>query len=314
MNVVTIRRTTALLERSILALVIAAAVLGWRLPRVPRLLDQHQAISAVLAILVFASAMTVPAGVIRRVRTLAPRLGLVVIATAVALPVLAFGLSRLLSPGALRDGVLAVGVAPAEVASVAITGIAGGEVGAAAVLLVASTFICVVVAGPILALAGGHGVSSAHVLISLVIVVGVPLVAGLATKRLAATGERVDLCSQAVAIVAVIVLVWLVSGQVRVSAAYGALFAVLVALILGSAALGLLFGWRAERRARTSVVLTVSMRDFAVASGIAAAAFGPAAAAPLGLYGVLVMAWGALVARQLSRRTRRAEPTDAAGA
>lgn len=272
----------------------------------PRLLDRHQAISVVLAILVFASAMTVPAGVLHRVRALAPRLGLVVVATTVALPVLAFVLSLLLGPGALRDGVLAVGVAPAEVASVAITGIAGGEVGAAAVLLVASTLVCVAAAGPILVLVGGHGVSSVHVLISLILVVGVPLVAGLAVKRLAATGERTDLGSQAVAIVAVIVLVWLVSGQVRVSAAYGTLLAVLVVFILASAALGLLFGWRVEPRARTSVVLTVSMRDFAVASGIAAAAFGPAAAAPLGLYGVLVMAWGALVARLSSRRRRPA--------
>lgn len=272
----------------------------------PRLLDRHQAISVVLAILVFASAMTVPAGVLHRVRALAPRLGLVVVATTVALPVLAFVLSLLLGPGALRDGVLAVGVAPAEVASVAITGIAGGEVGAAAVLLVASTLVCVAAACLILVLVGGHGVSSVHVLISLILVVGVPLVAGLAVKRLAATGERTDLGSQAVAIVAVIVLVWLVSGQVRVSAAYGTLLAVLVVFILASAALGLLFGWRVEPRARTSVVLTVSMRDFAVASGIAAAAFGPAAAAPLGLYGVLVMAWGALVARLSSRRRRPA--------
>jgi predicted Na+-dependent transporter len=306
MNGVTIRRTTDLLERSILGLVIVAAVLGWRLPGVPRLLDRHQAISIVLAILVFASALTVPAGVIQRVRALAPRLGLVVIATSVALPVLAFALSRLLSPGALRDGVLAVGVAPAEVASVAITGIAGGEVGAAAVLLVASTFICVVVAGPILALVGSHGVSSVHVLISLILVVGLPLGAGLAVKRLVAIGERVEVGAQAVAIVAVIVLVWLVSGQVRVSAAYGTLLAVLVTLILASAALGALLAWRAEPRAQASVVLTVSMRDFAVASGIAAAAFGPASAAPLGLYGVLVMAWGAVVAWASNRRRRRA--------
>lgn len=281
-------------------------MLGWRVPAPGRLLDRHQAIAVVLAILVFASAMTVPAGVLRRVRALAPRLGLVVIAAAVVLPVLAFALSRLLGTGALRDGVLAVGVAPAEVASVAITGIAGGEVGAAAVLLVASTLVCVAAAGPILALAGGHGVSSVHVLISLILVVGLPLLAGLAVKRLAAPGERVDLGSQAVAIVAVVVLVWLVSAQVRVSAAYGTLLGVLVALILASAALGLLLGWRIESRARTGVVLSVSMRDFAVASGIAVAAFGPAAAAPLGLYGVLVMAWGALIARLSSRRLRQA--------
>jgi len=306
MNGVTIRRTTDLLERSILALVIAAAVLGWQLAGVPRLLDRHQAISIVLAILVFASALTVPAGVMHRVRALAPRLGLVVIASSVALPVLAFALSRLLSPGALRDGVLAVGVSPAEVASVAITGIAGGEVAAAAVLLVASTLICVVVAGPILALVGGHGVSSVHVLISLMLVVGLPLIAGLAVKRLAAIGENVEAGAQAVAIVAVIVLVWLVSGQARVSAAYATLLGVLVLLILASAGLGVLFGWRAEQRARTSVVLSVSMRDFAVASGIAAAAFGPASAAPLGLYGVLVMVWGAVVARLSSMRRQRA--------
>jgi predicted Na+-dependent transporter len=299
-------RTTDLLERSLLALVIVAAVLGWRIPGVPRLLDEHQAISVVLAILVFASALTVPAGVMHRVRALAPRLGLVMIATAVALPVLAFALSRLVNPGPLRDGVLAIGVAPAEVASVAITGIAGGEVAAAAVLLVVSTLICVAVAGPILALVGGHGVSSVHVLISLMLVVGLPLIAGLAVKRFAAIGERIEAGAQAVAIVAVIVLVWLVSGQARVSAAYATLLAVLVTLILASAALGVLFGWRADPRARTSVVLSVSMRDFAVASGIATAAFGPASAAPLGLYGVLVMLWGAVVARRSSMRRQHA--------
>jgi len=38
-----------------------------------------------------------------------------------------------------------------------------------------------------------------------------------------------------------------------------------------------------------------------MASGVAAAASGPAAAAPLGSYGILVMAWGALVARPASR-------------
>jgi hypothetical protein len=100
------------------------------------------------------------------------------------------------------------------------------------------------------------------------------------------------------------VLVWLVSGQVRLSAAYAALAGVLVALIAASAAIGLLLAWRLESPARTAVLLNVSMRDFAVASGIAAAAFGPAAAAPLGIYGVLVMAWGALVARAANGRRR----------
>jgi BASS family bile acid:Na+ symporter len=268
------------------------------------MLDRHQAIDVVLAVLVFASAMTIPAGVLSRVRALAPRLGIVVIAAAAALPAVAFALSRLLGPAALRDGVLAIGVSPAEVASVAITGIAGGEAGAAAVLLVASTLVCVAVAGPVLSVAGGHGVSAVHVLITLALVVGAPLLAGLLLRRLLAAGDRSADGCQVLAIVAVVAAVWLVSGQVRLSAAYWALAGVLVALIAASAAIGLLLAWRLESPARTAVLLNVSMRDFAVASGIAAAAFGPAAAAPLGIYGVLVMAWGALVARAANGRRR----------
>jgi predicted Na+-dependent transporter len=299
-----IRQAKDLLERILLALVVAVALAGWAAPGPGRLLERHQAINAMLAVLVFASGMTVPAGVVSRVRALAPRLAVVVITAAAALPLLAFALSRLLGPAALRDGVLAVGVAPAEVASVAITGIAGGEVGAAAVLLVASTLICVVVAGPILSVVGGHGVSGVHVLVTLTLVVGLPLLAGLLLKRLMTADDRVDDGFQALAIIAVVVLVWLVSAQVRLSAAYGTLVAVLVALIAASAAIGLLLSWRLAPAARTGVVLNVSMRDFAVASGIAAAAFGPATAAPLGIYGVLVMAWGALVARMVRRRGR----------
>src|SRR5262249_61420402 len=97
-----------------------------------------------------------------------------------------------------------------------------------------STFICVAVAGPIRALVGGHGVSSVHVLISLILVVGLPLGTGLVVKRVVAIGERTEVGSQAVAIVAVIVLVWLVSGQVRVSSAYGTLLALLFPLLLPS--------------------------------------------------------------------------------
>ena len=47
------------------------------------------------------------------------------------------------------------------------------------------------------------------------------------------------------------------------------------------------------------------MRDFAIAAGLAAAAFGPAAAAPLGLYGIAVLVWGTAVASVLRQRAAR---------
>jgi len=48
------------------------------------------------------------------------------------------------------------------------------------------------------------------------------------------------------------------------------------------------------------------MRDFAIAAGLAAAAFGPAAAAPLGLYGIMVLVWGTAVGSALRGRAKPA--------
>jgi predicted Na+-dependent transporter len=70
----------------------------------------------------------------------------------------------------------------------------------------------------------------------------------------------------------------------------------------GSAALARRPGAGGGRRVAVAVLLTISMRDFAIAAGLADAAFGPAAAAPLGLYGILVLAWGTAAAGFLRRR------------
>jgi hypothetical protein len=45
------------------------------------------------------------------------------------------------------------------------------------------------------------------------------------------------------------------------------------------------------------------MRDFAIAAGLAASAFGPRAAAPLGLYGITVLIWGTYSAGFMRGRT-----------
>jgi predicted Na+-dependent transporter len=75
--------------------------------------------------------------------------------------------------------------------------------------------------------------------------------------------------------------------------------------VAGSAALGRILALRVPPARATAILLPVAMRDFAVAAGIAAAAFGPAAAAPLGAYGVLVLLAGSAVAI-IARRHRPA--------
>ena len=106
-----------------------------------------------------------------------------------------------------------------------------------------------------------------------------------------------------VALAAVAALVALIASEVRLSAGYATVAAALVVFLLASAVIGRLLGLRAPRPVAAALLLTTSMRDFAIAAGLATAAFGPAAAAPLGMYGILVLVWGTAAAGALRRRT-----------
>jgi hypothetical protein len=87
--------------------------------------------------------------------------------------------------------------------------------------------------------------------------------------------------------------------------------AALLVFLAGSAILGVALGARAPAPVKTALLLTTSMRDFAIAAGIAVAAFGAESAAPLGLYGVIVIAWGMAVATLRSTLPPAAPDTNA---
>jgi hypothetical protein len=127
-----------------------------------------------------------------------------------------------------------------------------------------------------------------------------------ATTRALATPRAQRIASH-VALAAVAALVALIAAEVHFSAGYAAVAAALVVFLLASAVVGRLLGLRAPRPVAAALLLTTSMRDFAIAAGLAAAAFGPAAAAPLGLYGILVLVWGTAAAGALRRRTAATE-------
>jgi hypothetical protein len=101
------------------------------------------------------------------------------------------------------------------------------------------------------------------------------------------------------------VLVALVASQVHLGRSYVAVAGALVCFIAASTLGGLGLSRLVCPSERVPVLFSISIRDFAVASGIATSAFGADAAGPLGLYGLLVIGWGALLAR--SRRLLRVD-------
>ncbi len=302
--------------------VLAAAIVGLTIQRPLAWLAGHQGINVLLAILVFATAVTIDPAALRRLLGAWRSLLIALIVGITVLPALSWAVSRIVAAGSLRDGVLVVGLAPCEIASVATTAMAGGEAAISAGVLIGSTVAAVALAGPILTLeAGRAGISPASIIANLALVVALPLALGLAARasaeppalkpaRLLAPARvlatpRAERIASRTSLAAVAALVALIASEVHLAAAYLAVAAALLLFLLGSALIGRALGTRAPRPTATALLLTTSMRDFAIAAGLAAAAFGPAAAAPLGLYGIAVLIWGTAVAGVLRQRTEK---------
>ncbi len=288
-------------------LVLAAAALGLSVQPPLAWLAGHQGIGVLLAVLVFATALTIDPAELRRLPAAwRPALAALVVGVTV-LPALSWAVSRFVAAGSLRDGVLVVGLAPCEIASVATTAMAGGEAALSAGLLIGSTLGAIMVAGPVLSLEAG-GQAAVHpggIIANLALVVALPLAAGLLVRARVPAAARAGRAASVTALVSVAALVALIAAEVHLSGRYLGVAAALLAFLAGSALIGGLLGYRAARSRATALLLTTSMRDFAIAAGLAAAAFGPAAAAPLGLYGILVLVWGTAAAGRLRQRRER---------
>lgn len=278
-------------------LVAGAAVLSQAVPEPARFLVDHRGLDASLAVLVFATAVAIPPSAFRGLAANARRLVVALTSSAVILPAMSWAASRIVPTLALRRGVLSVGLAPAEIASVATISLAGGDTFIAAGMLVGSTLVSVAAAGVGLRLLGGGGVI--HVvplLTNLSLVVGAPMAAGSVIRTRLTLSEQQEAAAERLSVAVVTLLVWLVASQVRLPSSYIAVAAALLLFLAGSALLGGALGFRAPRPVATALLLTTSMRDFAVAAAIAVAAFGASAAAPLRLYGVLAIGWGMAIA------------------
>lgn len=292
------RSATRALERLLVPLVILIAAIGVAAPGPGRLLDRAGAINPTLAVLVLTSGLSLDLTDLRGIRVGKARLALTFVASSSVLPLLAWALSRA-ATGEIRNGLLAAGVAPSEVASVALTGLAGGEITVAAGLLIASSLVSVVSAGPVLTLlTPGGDPHPLALLATLALVVALPLgigaVASGPIRRRQGVADLVD----PIGLVALLILLWEVASQVRLGSGYLTATGLLAGFVAAGAGLGWLLARQLEPAARPGLVLPVAMRDFAVAAGIATAAFGPASAGALGIYGLLVLLFGTLSARR----------------
>ena len=164
--------------------VLTATVVGLTVPGPGQALVRHEAVNVVLAVLVFSAGLTVPRRVGTRLQQHGPRIVAVTAATSGAMIGIAWIVSHLVAAGPLRFGVIAVGVAPVEIATLGVAPLGGGDSLTSGVMLIVSTLLAAIIAGPTVALlAGGAYVDLGSVIVTLVVVVVVPFAIGLGIRE-----------------------------------------------------------------------------------------------------------------------------------
>jgi BASS family bile acid:Na+ symporter len=297
-------RVTDLVEDYLLAWVLLAVAAG---AAVPALAAVTRASTLVLAVMVGSVSLTLTPGEFRRIdgRTLA----LVLVGHA-AMPFLAFGVAAALalSP-TLTVGFVVLGAVTPELVTPVMTELADGDTALATTALVVAGFGSVAFVPAVAALlVGDAGVPTAPIVEQLVAAVVAPMVVAVALR--AWQPERVGRYDDYYPAVSAAMVVVIIGGVTAANAAVlrsdlallGVVAVGAVALNAAGYALGWGLGRGAPRGARIASVLSVGMRDFAVAAALVVAAGLPAVASlPAVAFGVVEMASSAGLARWFSR-------------
>lgn len=290
------RATGALTPLALMAAVLGVLVpSGWLAARS----------DVLLAVLVLATALGISAGELVALRRHAVAVAVLSVAPLIVLGTMGWLLGRPFATP-VRDGLLAVGLSSSEVASVGLVALAGADA-AVAVGVVTGSLVLSALLGPlaigVVAGTGGHG-GTGHLLGRFALVVIAPLVGGVALRTLPAARSWLaprDPEREGVAALAVAVLVYAALSGASGAHDLAAAVAGSLLFLMVSAALGDVWRRRSDPGVAVPGALTIGMRDFAVAAALAAQAFGPAAGAVPGVYGVVMLLGGSIAASRLQR-------------
>ncbi len=271
-------------------------------------------VDVLLAVLVLLTALDIDPRRLVELSGHARTIVLLVVVPACSLAVVGWLIGRFVT-GDLRDGVLALGLAPTEVASVGLIGLIGG-MAEAAIAVVGLSLVVSAVAGPPLLAAVAGGAQSAQPLPLLghfALIVLLPFLAGIVIRGLIPALARRD---AEISLGSTLVLLLLIFASLTATGAGTLAAAALVSIVF--LAVSAAVAWGTQRSLShhldPPLALTIGMRDFAVAAALAAAAFGPRAAQVAGVYGTVMLVAAAIVSGLMRRGRRPAhEPGRAPG-
>ncbi len=258
-----------------------------------------------LALLVFATALGISFADLRGLRDHIGEVAILSLVPLLVLGLAGWALGRPFS-APIRDGLLATGLSSSEVASVGLVALAGADA-TIALGAVTGSLVFAALLGPVgvglLASGAGHA-DPGRLLGRFALVVIVPLAAGVAIRSQSRLETRLagfDPEREGVGAITVAVLVYAALSGTHGAHHLGSALLASALFLVVSAVLAEAWRRRASAIAAIPGALAIAMRDFAVAAALATQAFGTAAGAVPGVYGVLMLLAGSVAASRLAR-------------
>lgn len=269
-------------------------------------------IGIVLGVIMFGMGMTLSLDDFKRVAMRPAAVGVGVGAQFMVMPLLAFGIARLLRlPPELAVGFILLGASPGGTASNVITYLARGDVALSVTMTSISTLLSPLLT-PLLTLwLAGHWmpIPVAGLLLSILQIVLVPVVLGVVAQRY--FSKTVAKGIEIMPLVSVTAIVAIVGAIVGRNAERILSIGPLILLgVIAHNGLGLWLGYgvgsmlRFGKAQRRAVAIEVGMQNSGLAVALAVTHFGPSAAIPAALFSVWHNVTGPLLATIWSRRDR----------
>ncbi|MFD1513397.1 bile acid:sodium symporter family protein [Halomarina rubra] len=295
---------TDLVEDYLLAWVVLAVAAGLL---VPQLASVTRASTLILAVMIGSISLTIS---LKAVRDVDPRTLAAILLGHVCMPVLAFVIARVVgaAPG-VTVGFVVLGAVTPELVTPVMTELADGDTALATTALVAVGLGSVVfVPGMVALLVDGVTVPTTPIVRQLLVAVVVPMGLGVGVRTW--WPERVGRYDRYYTTVSALMVVLVIGGVTAANAeVLRSSRSVILRVAVGAVVLNLLgygLGYLVSRRAtrpmRVASVLTVGMRDFAVAAALVVAAGLPTIASlPAVVFGVVEMTSSAGLAMWVRR-------------
>jgi len=269
-------------------------------------------IGIVLGVIMFGMGMTLSLDDFKRVATRPEAVGAGVGAQFLVMPLLAFGIARLLGlPPELAVGFILLGASPGGTASNVITYLARGDVALSVTMTSISTVLSPLLT-PLLTLwLAGHWMSIpvAGLFLSILEIVLVPVALGVVAQRFFSKAVAGGI--EIMPLVSVAAIVAIVGAIVGRNAEQILSIGPLILLgVIAHNGLGLWLGYgvgsmlRFGKAQRRAVAIEVGMQNSGLAVALAAAHFGPPAAIPAAIFSVWHNVTGPLLATIWARRDR----------